>query len=204
MREKLKTLGVTLDQTLSFQNHINSVICSCNCNILALCHIRRSLTHDVANTIGCSIVNTRLDYCQSLLYRVAKIHLKKLQYIQNKLARVICDVGNRDHYIIDQFRNLHWLPVRSRIEFKVATLCFKSLFVEQPRHLRDISHPYISSRTLRSTDKQLLVLPRTKMNTATARFSYSGPEVWNLLPSSLRSVDSNDTFKSQWKVNFFC
>ena len=81
--EKLKTLAVTLDRTLSFENHIKSAVRSCNFHIWELRHIRRSLSRDIANTIGCSIVNTRLDNCNSLLH------------IENKLARVVCDVGNR-------------------------------------------------------------------------------------------------------------
>ena len=115
MCEKLKTLGVTLNRSLSFENHINSVVRSCNFHIWALRNIRRSLSRDVANINGCSIVSTRLDYCNSLLYGVAETHLNKLQYIENKLARVVSDVGARDHNTIDLLRNLHFLPVRSRI-----------------------------------------------------------------------------------------
>ena len=53
------------------------------------------------DTIECSIVNTHLDYCNSLLYGVAETHLNKLHHIENKLARVVCDVGNRDDNTID-------------------------------------------------------------------------------------------------------
>ena len=84
--------AVTPRRSLSFQNHINSVVRSCNIHMWALRHIRRSLT--LANTVRCSTVNTRLDYCNSLVYGVAETHLRKLQRIQNKLVQVVCDDGN--------------------------------------------------------------------------------------------------------------
>ena len=120
--EKLRTLGLALDQNLSFENHINSVVRSCYFHIWELRHIRLSLSRDVENTIGCCIINTRLDNCNSLLYEVTETRPNKLQNIKKKLARSVCDVSNRDHNTIDLLRNLHWLPVRSRIEFEVATL----------------------------------------------------------------------------------
>ena len=141
---------------------------SCNFHILALRHIRRSLTRDVVNIVGYSIANTRMDYYNSLLYGVAETHLwqrhicgrtaavaethvNKLRRIQNKLVRVICDVGNREHQTIDLLLNLHWLPVRSQFEFKVATLCFKSLhqvtFVTSFIHTLDLTR---SARQIRN------------------------------------------------------
>ena len=61
--KKLKTLGVSLDSALSFEDHINGIIHSCNYHIRALRHIRRDLTREVANMVACSIVGTRIDYC---------------------------------------------------------------------------------------------------------------------------------------------
>ena len=135
--------------------------------------------------------------------RVVETHLSKQQRIQNKLVRVVCDVGNRDCHTIVLHLTTHWLLVRSRIEFEVETLCFKSLYVEQPCYLRDILHSYVPSRTLLSTNKQRLALPRTKTKTAARRFSCACPDFLNWLPSSLCSVDSAGAFKSQLKALFF-
>ena len=66
--ESLKTLGVTFDQHLSFNNHVQSVSRACHYHIRALRHIRSFLTHDSAVTVACGIVSSRLDYCNSLLY----------------------------------------------------------------------------------------------------------------------------------------
>ena len=65
---KLKSLGVTLDRTLSFDQHVRDVVKASNFHMKALRHIRPVLNRPVANMIACSIVTTRLDYCNSLLY----------------------------------------------------------------------------------------------------------------------------------------
>ena len=53
---------------------------------------------------------------------VLPINLEMLQRTQNKLARTVLNVGIRDHHTGDLLRELHWLPIRSRIVFKVAML----------------------------------------------------------------------------------
>ena len=56
----VKSLGVTLDKKLSFDEHISTVCKQCFCHIQALRHIRDSLPKDVARTVACGIVGSRL------------------------------------------------------------------------------------------------------------------------------------------------
>ena len=151
--EKLKTLGITQNNKFTFEAHTNGVVRLCNFHICALRHIRRHLTRDVANMVACSIVSTRMNYCNSLLYDAADKHLEKLQRAQNKLARTILNVGIRDHHTSDLLRKLHWLPIRSRIVFKVTTLCRRALSDGEPTYLASIVNYYRPTRTLRSADQ---------------------------------------------------
>ena len=75
----LKTLDVKLDSSLTFESHINDITRACNFHIRALRHLRRGLTKEVANTMTCSIVGSRIDYCNSLLYGASDEVLDKLQ-----------------------------------------------------------------------------------------------------------------------------
>jgi hypothetical protein len=56
------------DETLTFCDHINDIVRACNYHMQALCHIRRYMSADVARTVGFSIVGSRVDYCNALLY----------------------------------------------------------------------------------------------------------------------------------------
>jgi len=65
--DKLKVLDVVLDSSLTFDQHVRDTVRNCNFHLRAIRHIRPSLTSDVANTIACSIIGSRSDYCNSLL-----------------------------------------------------------------------------------------------------------------------------------------
>src|ERR1700743_160393 len=146
---KLKSLGITIDQSLSFDDHIKNVVKASNVHIQALRHIRPMLNRKVANTVACSIVNTRLDYCNSLLYGTSAKNFKKLQRVQNALARVVSGARRRDH-IRPVLKELHWLPLTQRVEYKVAVITHKVLSTRQPQYLADIITEYRPSRQLRS------------------------------------------------------
>ena len=71
MSEKVKSLGVILDSQLKFGDHMNSVAKACNYHVWALRHIRHLLTTDIAQTLACSIVSSKLDYCNAVRLRFA-------------------------------------------------------------------------------------------------------------------------------------
>ena len=93
-KDNVKSLGVTFDRTLSFDAHVQLTVRACNFHLAALRHIRPVMSDDVAKTVGCSIVGSKLDYCNALLYGTSAKNIAKLQRTQNNLARVVCN--NKD------------------------------------------------------------------------------------------------------------
>ena len=110
LRENVKSLGVTFDRKLSFDKHVNLVCRACNYHLWSLRHIRKYLTVDMANTIACSLVGSRLDYCNSILYKTTKANITKLQHVQNSFAHVVLQMSRWAH-ADDLLAQLHWLPV---------------------------------------------------------------------------------------------
>jgi Reverse transcriptase (RNA-dependent DNA polymerase) len=153
----IKSLGVTLDCHLSFDQQVNNVCKNCYYHIRALRHVRDSLPDDIARMVACSIVTSRLDYCNSLYYNMSDANIRKLQLVQNTLARVVLKL-RRDKPITPALIELHWLPVRQRINFKLATLTFKILRTRQPAYLYKLIDRYEPARILRSSSQNLLVI----------------------------------------------
>ena len=85
----------------------------------------------------------------------------------------------------DVLYSLHWLPVRRRIEFKTATLCFKAVRLGNPPYLKNMLKPYEPLRSLRSSTMDLLTVPRTDTSFGLRRFSVAAPRIWNGLPHEL-------------------
>ena len=106
--------------------HVAAVSRSCFFQLRQLRIIRDSLSLDAAKTLVNAFVGSRLDYCNSLLAGATGILLTKLQSIQNAAARLITRTRKFDS-ITPVLRDLHWLPIRRRIEFKIATLVYKCL-----------------------------------------------------------------------------
>ena len=77
-----------------------------------------------APSLFSAIVGSRLDYCNGILYGVSEKNIKKLQMVQNTLARVVMG-GRRRDSITPMLRDLHWLPVPSESSLKWLTLTFK-------------------------------------------------------------------------------
>lgn len=200
---KLKSLGVTLDRTLSFDEHVRNIVKASNFHIKALRHIRPLLDKSVANTIACSIVSTRIDYCNSLLYGTSKTNLVKLQRIQNSLCRVVAGTRRREH-ITPVLKNLHWLPVEQRIEYKVALITYKTLRNKQPEYLAELVTEHEPPRLLRSSSQHLVARTYNSRSKLGERsISAASQKVWNNLPPDLREVQSESVFKKKLKSCLF-
>ena len=185
----LKSLGVTIDQSLTFDQHVRNVVKASNFHIRALRHIRPMLDRKVANTIACSIVSTRLDYCNSLLYGTTASNIAKLQRVQNSLARVVAGTKRRDH-IKPVLKDLHWLPIEQRVQYKVALITHKVLATAQPQYLADLVTAYKPTRAgMRSETQRRVAIPSGLKSTFGNRtFTRASESVWNSLPERIRTI----------------
>ena len=200
----IKTLGITLDSHLTLDTHVSSVCKSAFYHIRALRHIRNSLTDDTARAVAVALVQSRLDYCNSILYGISKSNLTKLQRVQNSVARIV--LRRHPHCSsADLLRELHWLPIEERIKFKLATITYNALSSHQPPHLSSLLHPHVSGSTLtlRSTSQHLLAIPRCKTEFGKRAFSCCAPSVWCNIPVEIRSAPSISIFKRHLKTHFF-
>ena len=103
-------------------------------------------------------------------------------------------------------RTLHCLPVKVRIQYKIACLCFQYIYqVSMPPFLSDFLHPYFPSRMLlHSLDTSLLTVPHFSLETFAKRsFSGFGPTVWNSLSLSFRKTQCFTAFKKNLKTHLF-
>jgi len=93
----MKTLGVVLDCRLTFRKHAVAVARSCNYHSQAIRHIRHLLSIELAVTLACSLILTRLDYCNLMLYSDPASSIQVLQRVQNSAARIILQALRRSH-----------------------------------------------------------------------------------------------------------
>ena len=109
-----------------------------------------------------------------------------------------------DH-ITPILQTLHWLPVHERINYKIATLCFKHFNNTLPSYLSSLLILPPKVRQLRSAkDETRLVLPIKSLKSYGERsFEYCGPLVWNNIPQEIRTVPDINYFKRALKHHLF-
>ncbi len=100
--------------------------------------VRNHLAQEAAVTLVHAHVTSRLDYCNALLYcGLSDKILYKVQKAQNAAARVVTDTNQFEH-ITPVLNDLHWLPVKFRIHFKVFLLTFNVYHGLAPSYLCDL------------------------------------------------------------------
>ena len=125
---KVRHLGVVFDPSISMTSHISTICRTAYMHLHNISHIRRYLTIDATKALVHAFVTSRLDYWNALLIGLPRDQINKLQRIQNMAARVITFTPRRDHNIITPvLKDLHWLPVKCRIEYKIPLHVYRCL-----------------------------------------------------------------------------
>ena len=175
--------------------HINKKAGTAMFHLNNISIIRSFLTPEAVKTMIHSLVFSQLDYCNSLLAGVPKCHIKKLQMVQNRAARVVANVKPSTH-ITSVLKELHWLPVSFRIRYKVLLMVYKCINGNAPKYLKECCNlRNISQYNIRTNNKLFLEIPCVKRSIGDRAFAVCGPRWWNEIPLSIKSSLSLSLFK---------
>ena len=168
--------------------------------------IRPYLTEEATATLVHALIIFKLGCYNSLLIGIPDWLKRKLQLIQNNAGRLITKNKMSDH-ITPVLKNLHWLPISFRIDYKVLALCYKSLHDLAPSYMTSMlsyRDPPSDRVTVRNDELHLLEEPIGRLTTHGDRaFSVYAPKLWNSLPLELRLSSSFELFKKDLKTRLF-
>ena len=199
----VRNLGVLFGSELNIKKQVFSICQSAHYHLRNLQHIKDCIPCESLEINVHAFITSRLDYCNSLLTGIPKYLVNKLQLVQNAAARLITGVCKLEH-ITPVLYQLHWLPVEYRINFKILVMTYKILHGYAPKYLCDLIEVRQSSRTLRSSNKILLHIPRTKLSSAGDRaLACAAPRLWNQLPTNNMQSNSLNSFKTNLKTHLF-
>ena len=200
----VKNLGITFDSNLSMKHHVTSLCRRINFHLRNLYRIRRFIDSTTCAHAARSLILSRLDYGNSLLGGLSKTDMLRLQRLQNRAARLIFQSDKRTS-AAPLLRELHWLPVQQRVDFKILVHVYNCIQGSSPGYLQDLVCLYTPGHAgLRSSvDTTLLEIPSAKKSYGDKCFSVLGPNLWNNLPRFIREAPNVKSFKKLLKTHLF-
>ena len=202
----VRNLGVMFDSNMSMKHHIAKQCNKAMGQLHAIRQIRRCLSIDATRSVLHAFVTSCIDYGNALLVGVPKVHLARLQQVQNMAIRVLYNLRKYDHISV-YFAQEHWLPVGKRITYKICLIVYKCIHGQGPKYLADMLVKEINTRyELRSCNDttHLGPPPRTARKTFGDRaFCIAAPNLWNSLPRNIREIPSLLNFKKELKTFLF-
>ena len=188
-------LGVKLDETLSLESHVNGIVSSCYFHLRSIGKIKNRLPSEDLQTLVHSVISSKLDYCNVILFGINQKMMQRLQKVQNAAARLIYKLPMRSS-VSHVIHKLHWLRVDQRIVYKILLIVYK--------HCNGISPDYLNN-LLEITNAETKTLKVRYYDTKSGRraFSYVAPRFWNGLPKDIRTITSIDIFKKKLKHILF-
>ena len=193
-----KNLGFRLDSQLSFKEQIKQLKSSCYLKLRDLAKMKSFLTTKQMNTLVQAVIISCLDYCNSLYYGCSNAVMTQLQNIQNRACRLVFGLKKKDS-VQDKLKELHWLKVRERIEFKLCLLAFKAVNGIGPSYLCDII-TFVNDNSRRRSS---LHIPVRSYSSHPRAFQTVAPKLWNQLPTSISSCNEIVLFKKMLKTHLF-
>ena len=201
-----KNLGSWFDAQMNLNTHVTKCCQAAFFHLFNIRRIRKFLNHETVQISSVNaFVTSRLDYCNILLYGLPATQLNKLQRVQNAAARLICNISRSDHISPILFE-LHWLPIKYRINFKILLITYKALHGLAPNYITElITVKPLFHYNLRSDGELFLQRPTIKSSATLGdrSFALAAPTLWNELPTEICHANSILTFKKLLKTFLF-
>ena len=194
--KEVKSLGVILDNKLSWESHVTSIGKKVNRVLYTLRFIRQCTTEALRIKLVQALVIPHLDYC-SVVYLDCSKNLKdRIQRMSNTCLRYVFGIG-RDIHITPYREKLGWLTCNTRRLYFTSIIMYKILRLHQPDYLTSNFVKYNPKETARGDLlTRELSIPDLEEWHGDFSFQVQGAKSWNSLPSAIRFLPSIDSFKS--------
>ena len=194
----VRNLGVLLDSELNMKIHISKVVSVGFFHLRRLRQLRKILDRNLRQRLVSALILSRIDYCNTVFAGLPASTLQPLQRLINAAARYVADLGPFDS-VTGTLKELHWLPIKQRITYKLCIMMHAVVFEAAPVYIRGmvVSVADLPGRErLRSASSGTFDVPRVRTHYGSQAFSVAGPRAWNALPADLWiGISTRDVFK---------
>ena len=196
-----RDLGVQVDATLSYNEHVTNTTAACMANLCQINRIKHLLDSGTLENVIKSLVFSKLYFCSTVWANTSKSNVRKLQKIQNFAARILTGTRKYDH-ITPASKELRWLSVPATLALNDAMLTFKCLKGLAPHYLSSRFNTRASVHGRNTRNKTKLDIPAFHTAAGQRSFLYRAVKCWNTLPDEITKCESFRSFKCKAKSHF--
>ena len=171
-------------------------------NLSHIWSIKNYMDTDSLKTTVQALCISHLDYSNALLYGLSTKDVNHLQHVQNSCAKLVLSKTRYDSSTAC-LKQIHWLPVKFWIKFKILCIMHRVDNDSAPGYLHKMVKKKVFQRHTRcaTTPGSLYEILFIERRTFQARaFSVSGLTKWNNLPVYLRTITDHEQFRKHLKT----
>ena len=194
--KSVKLLGVTIDNMLSFREHILKLCKKVSAKLHALARVSNFISQDKLRLLMKSFIESQFSYCpliwmfhsRTINNRINRLHERALRLVYKDSQLSFAELLRKDNSFSIHHRNLQKLTVEMyKTHNDLSPSLMKSVFPQ-----RDIRYDLRNKNTFYSRNV------RTVLN-GTETISFRGPQIWALVPEDIKSSTTLNEFKAKIK-----
>ena len=141
-----------MSQDLSTEIHVKDILKSASYNVYNLKKNRPYISLNTAKILSTSLIISKLNYCNSFLYKINTTLLKKCDSIINRCIRIIFKISYTDYSTsISELRSkINWHNTKQSIIYKILTITHKAIVFKKPMYIYNMLQLSINNSQLRS------------------------------------------------------
>ena len=185
-----KLLGVTVDQELTFDKHVDELSKKLGQQLGVLRKIKRFLPLDQRKLYYNTMFKQVMMYGATVWANCSVENLKKILGLQKRAARIILDVGTRTNSV-SLFKQLNWLAFHEEVKLNKCVLAYKRFHGNCPLYIKDMltSDADMQARSSDRYSQRNLVCPRYNRVTEGGKsFQVSTSKLWNSLYKNFQKI----------------
>ena len=194
----LKFLGITIDNKLTWKNHLDIICNKLSRNVGVLYRIKM-LPTNILRMIYNAIIAPFLDYGISIWGSAANIYLDRLFKLQKRAIRIV----NHSPYLAHTSSIFYSLKLLNIYDIYISTiLVYSCFYVIENCYLRPLLKYYSLNCNIHSHATRNAAnfhIPKTRKKISYKSIAYQGPVVWNSIPSEIRNSKTLKLFKCKYK-----
>ena len=187
---QVKYLGVILDEKLSWSPHIDMVKRKVSSAVWALSRLRSVASEETLRTVYFSLVHSKLKYCISTWGSAAVTKLKKLEPLQKRAMRIICQAPRLAHSE-PLFKAQKVLKLTDIYKLQIAIIMAKFNSGMWLGNFSPVNVSRVHDHQTRYATNNNFIRPKAYNDTFKRSLSYSGPLIWSSVPEDLKRLPPN-------------